>query len=280
MTRWLQVRWRVDRVLALLLVVVTAPVAVGLWLIVLIVDGSPAIVRLPRIGRGGDEFAMAKFRSMTVQGASGQAGGAALTMGFDPRVTRLGRRLRHYRLDELPQLANVVRGEMALLGPRPETPVYVDLGDPRWQAVVRALPGIAGPTQVLIHDFEAGLAITDLKRYEAEMVPVKLAIDQWYLGHASPVVDLMVLLALVERFVLRRTDTLLHRRLEREIPEVETLLRLHLRDADRDDASAAAESASGAHPHPPGGPAPLPAARGPRAGPGRADPSPLTSPPS
>jgi hypothetical protein len=149
-------------------------------------------------------------------------------MGADPRVTSLGRRLRHYRLDELPQLANVVKGEMALLGPRPETPVYVDLDDPRWKAVLQARPGIAGPTQVLIHDFEAGLAITDLKRYEAEMVPVKLAIDQWYLHHASPGVDLLVVIALAERFVLRRTTTHLHRRLEREIPEVSTLLRLHL----------------------------------------------------
>ncbi len=284
MTRWLRVRWRLDRGLALLLAVVTAPVAAGLWLTVRLVDGPPAVVRLPRVGRGGDEFAMAKFRSMTVQAASGQAGGAALTMGGDPRVTNLGRRLRHYRLDELPQLANVVRGEMALLGPRPETPVYVDLGDPRWQAVVRALPGIAGPTQVLIHDFEAGLAITDLKRYEAEMVPVKLAIDQWYLGHASPGVDLLVLLALVERFVLRRSTTLLHRRLEREIPAVETLLRLHLH-ADDDGVAAAGAAADGAaasgtRPRPTSGPAPDPADRRRRGGRGRAEPSPVASPPT
>lgn len=294
MTRWLRLRWRLDRVLAVLLAVVTAPVAAGLWLTVRLVDGPPAVVRLPRVGRGGDEFAMAKFRSMTVQAASGQAGGAALTMGGDPRVTNLGRRLRHYRLDELPQLTNVVRGEMALLGPRPETPVYVDLDDPRWQAVVAALPGIAGPTQVLIHDFEAGLAITDLKRYEAEMVPVKLAIDQWYLGHASPGVDLLVLLALVERFVLRRSTTLLHRRLEREIPAVETLLRLHLHADDADDADAAAaadadgvatgdepadaEAASGPRQHLP--PAPRLGGRRWRGGRGPAEPSPVTSPPS
>ena len=79
----------------------------------------------------------------------------------------------------------------------------------------------------MIHDFEAGLAIHDLKRYEAEMVPVKLAIDQWYLGHASPLVDLLVLLALVQRFVLRRPVTTLHHRLEREIPEVADLLDRH-----------------------------------------------------
>lgn len=227
MTRWLRFRWAVDRGAAVVLGVLTAPLAALVWVVVRVVDGPPAVVRLPRIGRDGVEFAMGKFRSMTVQAASGHAGGTALTVGADPRVTPLGRRLRHYRLDELPQLGNVIRGDMALLGPRPETPVYVDLDDERWQAVVCARPGIAGPTQVLIHDFEAGLAVHDLKRYEAEMVPVKLAIDQWYLRHASPAVDLLVVLALVQRFALRRPTTTLHLRLEREIPEVADLLDRH-----------------------------------------------------
>ncbi len=227
MTRWLRARWVLDRIAAAGLVVVTAPLWLTIWFVVRVVDGPPAVVRLPRVGRGGRVFVMEKFRSMTVHSPTGHAGGSALTVGADPRVTPLGRRLRHYRLDEMPQLLNVLRGEMALLGPRPETPLYVDLDDDRWKAVVAGLPGIAGPTQVLIHDFEAGLAIKDLKRYEAEMVPVKLAIDQWYLSHASPMIDLSVLSALVERFVLRRSNTRLHRRLEREIPEVQTLLALH-----------------------------------------------------
>jgi lipopolysaccharide/colanic/teichoic acid biosynthesis glycosyltransferase len=243
-TRWLTVRWRIDRAVAVVLSIVSAPLAGVLWLLVRVVDGPPAIVRLPRIGQGGTEFAMSKFRSMAVQTAAGQAGGSALTMGADPRVTSLGRRLRHYRLDELPQLANVLRGEMALVGPRPETPVYVDLGDRRWQAVVQALPGIAGPTQVLIHDFEAGLGVDDLKRYEAEMVPVKLAIDQWYLAHASPIVDLLVLWALVQRFLLRRPVTTLHRRLEREIPEVADLLLRHTPDHGADDLAGPSPATS------------------------------------
>jgi lipopolysaccharide/colanic/teichoic acid biosynthesis glycosyltransferase len=132
--------------------------------------------------------------------------------------------LRHYRLDELPQLIEVVRGRMALLGPRPETPSYVDFDDARWHRVLAARPGIAGATQVVIHDYEAGLGADDLQRYEAEMLPVKLAVDEWYLAHASLRVDLLVAWALAERFVLRRRTTALHRRLERDVPEVATML--------------------------------------------------------
>lgn len=252
MTRWLRARWALDRVAAAVLIVLTAPLSGAIWILLRVIDGPPAVVRLPRIGRGGREFVMDKFRSMTVQSPTGHAGGSALTVGADPRVTPLGRRLRHYRLDEIPQLLNVLRGEMALLGPRPETPGYVNLDDERWQAVVEALPGIAGPTQVLIHDFEAGLAITDLKRYEAEMVPVKLAIDQWYLSHASPLIDLLVVSALVERFLLRRSVTMLHHRLEREIPEVHTLLALHLPVQDSADGPVVAEAPPRAVGGPPG----------------------------
>lgn len=227
MSPWLPFRWRVDRLAAMVLVVASSPLLIAVWAAVRVRDGGPAIVRLPRVGRNGVPFPMSKFRSMTVAGADGLAGGAALTAGSDPRVTPLGQRLRHNRLDELPQLANVVRGEMALLGPRPETPVYVDLDDAAWQGVLEAVPGIAGPTQVLVHDLEAGIGADDLERYQAEMVPVKLAIDRWYLEHASPIVDLLVVWALVERFVAGRPTTMLHRRIAREVPEAADLLARH-----------------------------------------------------
>lgn len=170
---------------------------------------------------------MAKYRSMTIAGPNGQSGGPALTSGADPRVTPLGQRLRHYRLDELPQLANVVWGEMSLIGPRPEAPDYVDLEDCRWQVVLSARPGIAGPTQVVIQDIEAGMGFDDHKRYEAEILPVKLAIDAWYLRHATPVVDALIGWALIERFLLRRPVTFLHRRLATELPEVADLFIRH-----------------------------------------------------
>ena len=233
MTRWLRLRWGLDRVIAGGLTVLSAPLSLAVAVMIRVLDGPPAVVRLPRIGQDGEPFEMAKFRSMRVDHESGLSGGPPITAGgADSRVTPWGHRLRHYRLDELPQLVEVVRGRMALFGPRPETPEYVDLDDARWRRVLRARPGIAGATQVVIHDYEAGLGINDLERYEAEMLPVKLAVDEWYLTHASLLIDGLVALALVERFVLRRRTTALHRRLTREVPEVASML-------DRERAVAA-----------------------------------------
>ena len=90
----------------------------------------------------GRKFALLKFRSMR-----NGARGPGITAGGDPRVTRAGRILRRYKLDELPQLWNVVRGDMALVGPRPEAPDYVDANDPVWRAVLARGP--ASPTWLL-----------------------------------------------------------------------------------------------------------------------------------
>jgi lipopolysaccharide/colanic/teichoic acid biosynthesis glycosyltransferase len=131
--------------------------------------------------------------------------------------------MRRTRLDEIPQLLNVITGQMALIGPRPETPEYVDDGDPRWQAVLSAKPGIAGPTQLLIHDYEAEHLGRDPERYLSEILTVKLAIDAWYIRNASPMVDLLVAIAVVERFGLGKRTTVLHRRVCQAIPEIELL---------------------------------------------------------
>lgn len=235
MTRWLRLRWALDRAVAIVLAFVVAPLALAVWATVRFKDGAPTMVRLPRVGRGGVEFPIVKFRTMRPTGTDGLSAGPALTIGGDSRVTEVGRRLRHYRLDELPQLANVARGDMSLLGPRPEAPDFVDLEDVRWQGVLRARPGIAGPTQVIIHDLEAAIGLEDIGRYESEILPIKLAVDRWYVESASPLIDLIVVSSLVERFLFRRLFTTAHRLLVREIPEVAEFLALHGRtDAGRD----------------------------------------------
>ena len=152
-SRWLVLRVRViDRLAALVLAPVIGPIAAVLAWKVVREDGRPALVGLPRVGEDGRTFKMWKLRTMRVGDASGAAGGAVINAGDDDRVTPFGRTLRRWRLDELPQLINVIRGDMGLLGPRPETPSLVALDDERWQAVLAVRPG--GGTPVLHLAFE------------------------------------------------------------------------------------------------------------------------------
>jgi len=167
---------------------------------------------------------MWKLRTMRVAGPGGAAGGAPIASVDDERVTPFGRRLRHWRLDELPQLLNVVRGEMALVGPRPETPEYVDLADGRWQRVLAARPGIVGPTQLAVYEIEAAISSSDGDGdedvYRDVVLPAKLAIDAWYVEQASPFIDFVVVVSFVQRFVLGRKALLLDAIVARDVVDL------------------------------------------------------------
>ena len=205
-------RVRVDRGVALVGGVVVTPLVAALALIVLVVDRQAPFVGLPRVGRHGRRFTLWKLRTMR----PGAGTTATFTVQDDARVTALGRRLRRSRLDELPQLWNVVRGEMALIGPRPEAPEFVDDGDGTWQAVLAAPPGIAGATQVVVHAWEA--RITSQTTYRDEVLPHKLAVDAWYVEHASPAVDLDVTRSILRSVAQPDRPTAVHRRLATALP--------------------------------------------------------------
>ena len=149
------------------------------------------------------------------------ATGSAITGAADARITTTGAWLRRWRIDELPQLWNVLRGEMGLLGPRPETPSMVDLDDPRWGAVVAVRPGVAGPTQLVVERWEADAltGVDPAASYAQDILPVKLAIDAWYVREASPWIDLQVLWSLLQRFVRRRDSTTIDRVVRAALPE-------------------------------------------------------------
>jgi len=153
------------------------------------------------VGRGGREFELVKFRSMIVN-----HGGAPITRKGEARITRVGAWLRRWKLDELPQLWNVVRGEMSLVGPRPEVPEYVDLSDPRWQRVLEARPGITDPASIEFRDEEELLAAA--KHWELEyrnvILPKKLALSAAYLERRTCSSDLEILLRTAAASWLRR----------------------------------------------------------------------------
>jgi lipopolysaccharide/colanic/teichoic acid biosynthesis glycosyltransferase len=226
MTPWLRRRSVLDSAAALVLGAVVSPVLAVLVVMVRRHDSGPALIRLERVGRHGRRFQQWKLRTMRSDGDLGRSAGAQITGAEDPRVTELGRSLRKWRLDELPQIINVIVGDMALVGPRPETPSYVDLDDPRWQEVLTARPGIAGPSQVLVADWEADFVAQtkDQDAYGTVLVPLKLAIDSWYLRNASPWIDLLIVIALVQRFFGDPSRTALYARVATDVPAVSLLL--------------------------------------------------------
>ena len=152
---------------------------------------GPALFRHERVGRFGRPFFLLKLRTM-------RAGdGPQVTSSGDPRVTAVGRFLRKTKLDELPQLWNVVRGEMALVGPRPEVAAYVDLSDTAWRRVLEARPGITDPVSLRLRFEEKLLASAPGDRaefYRQVMVPFKVKKYLEYQLVRSPLSDLVVLL--------------------------------------------------------------------------------------
>jgi len=196
----------VQRSLACAALIVLMPLLAVLSLLVRLTSPGPVIYRAERVGRRGT-FILYKFRSMTADAARM---GPGVTMAQDPRVTRFGRYLRSTKLDELPQLWNVVRGEMLLVGPRPEDPRYIDMCNPLHQEVFAARPGLTGLTALAYRDEETLLAsaaqeiaraegrssstTADLDlAYRERILPAKLAMDADYLRHRSTRGDLAII---------------------------------------------------------------------------------------
>jgi lipopolysaccharide/colanic/teichoic acid biosynthesis glycosyltransferase len=245
MSAWLRGRLLGDRVIAAIAAVVLSPIMAVLAVAIRRGDGGPAFISVPRIGRGGRQFRMWKMRSMRADGPDGRADGPSLTHEHDDRITPVGRTMRAYHLDELPQLYNVVRGEMLLLGPRPEAPEFVDLDDPLWRSLLVIPPGIAGPTQVIVGDWERTLIdhADDNSIYRTKVLPVKLAIDEWYLENCSIVTDSLVALTLLRRFLPGTESTTLKSRVFAAVPP-SGVVREFLSERRRTQAAAAAATSN------------------------------------
>ena len=158
---------------ALIGLVLLAPLLLLIALWVKLDSRGPVLYRQQRVGRAGKPFTIYKFRTMAPRAADG----LQLTVGADPRVTRAGRFLRHYKLDELPQLWNVAEGSMSLVGPRPEVPRYVDRYPPEQRRVVLSVaPGMTDWAAIRYKDENAILARSaDPERaYLEAVLPVKL----------------------------------------------------------------------------------------------------------
>lgn len=180
-----------DLVFASLGLILLAPVFVVVAVLIKLDSPGPVFFKGERVGQYGKMFRIFKFRSMIPDAPQK---GAAITCKDDPRITRVGRILRKTKLDELPSLVNVLRGEMSLVGPRPESPVWVARYTPEQRSVLSVKPGITGLAQVKYRSEESLLSGQNLEQEYLEIMEDKLSIDLNYVEASSFFLDLLVLI--------------------------------------------------------------------------------------
>jgi lipopolysaccharide/colanic/teichoic acid biosynthesis glycosyltransferase len=197
----------VDVTVAAMALIVLLPAIAFLALAIKLDSAGPVFYRCARVGRFGSDLWMLKFRKMRHN-----AGGAALTVSSDERFTRIGRFLAGSKLDEIPQLWNVLRGEMSLVGPRPEDRTFVSLCSSDYARILEVRPGITGLCQLAFAREGEILDPTNrLRDYVGRLLPQKVKLDQLYVATRSFRGD-MGILAWTFVTVIARRDIAVDRR--------------------------------------------------------------------
>jgi lipopolysaccharide/colanic/teichoic acid biosynthesis glycosyltransferase len=183
-----------DVVLAGLALVVLTPLFLAVALAIVLTDGRPVFYVATRVGQYGREFHLFKFRTMVTARVAEPAQGSSVTVHNDPRITPIGRVLRATKIDELPQFFNVVRGDMSLVGPRPEDPEYVALYTPEQRRVLDLKPGITSVAALEYVDEGELLKGDDWETvYREQIVPAKLALEAEYAKRRTLLSDIGLL---------------------------------------------------------------------------------------
>lgn len=185
-----------DLALSVTGLVIAAPLMAMIWVAIRLESRGPAIYRQVRVGKDCKPFHILKFRTMV------QSFGSPLTIGTeDPRITRVGRFLRRHKLDELPQLVNVIRGEMSLVGPRPEATGFINLSDRRQREVFSVLPGLTAPSSLNFFDLDQRLSAAEdpVRHYRSQILPQKIEMNLAYIRNRSLATDVGIVIATLGR---------------------------------------------------------------------------------
>ena len=183
-----------DAVCSLAGLVLLAPIFAAIAAAIKLDDGGPVLYFQDRVGKGLRKFRVIKFRSMFAN----CAGGSLLTAHHDARVTRVGRILRKYKLDELPQLLNVLMGEMQLVGVRPQVEKFVELFRGEYEELLRTPPGITGIASLTFRDEERLLQeSSNEEQYVAKILPIKLEMSLNYSRNRTFLCDLEIIIRTV-----------------------------------------------------------------------------------
>lgn len=184
-----------DRIMAFVGLIVLSPVLFVVWMLIRVkMPDGPAVFTQKRVGKDGKLFTMYKFRSM-----SAHHSGSTVSVAGESRITPLGARLRRYKLDELPELWNVLIGDMSFVGPRPDVPGYADKLEGDDRRVLQLRPGITGPASLKYRDEEVLLASqANPQEFNDKVIyPDKVRINLYYLDHYSFLADIKMIFATV-----------------------------------------------------------------------------------
>lgn len=180
----------IDISVSVILLTLLSPVLLIVGVLVALTSKGPILFRQVRVGKEGRTFVMYKFRSMRLND-----GGPLVTVAGDNRITFIGSLLRRFKLDEVPQLWNVLVGDMSLVGPRPEVPRYVELFKSEFSKVHQVRPGITDLASIKYFDEEKLLAasVNPEETYVNKVLPDKLRINEEYVRLRSTLMDLLIL---------------------------------------------------------------------------------------
>jgi lipopolysaccharide/colanic/teichoic acid biosynthesis glycosyltransferase len=181
-----------DVLAALIGLLLLSPLFVVIAAAILWEGHGPVFYKARRVGLHGKIIRIFKFRTMVVDA---EKMGAGITSAGDNRVTRVGQYLRRYKLDEIPQLINIVLGDMNLVGPRPEDPRYIMLYNPDQMHILAVRPGLTSPASLRFKDEEAMLGGLDWEeKYQTELIPAKISMDLEYFNRNTFKSDLILVL--------------------------------------------------------------------------------------
>lgn len=192
-----------DIVLSIIGLIILSPVLLLVSLLIKLEDGGPVFYRGIRVGKDGKPFRIFKFRTMV---PDAEKMGVYSTADDDPRITRIGRILRKYKIDELPQLINVLKGEMSFVGPRPEVPAYVEKFTEEERKILSVRPGITDWASLWDVDEGAILAGSPDpdKAYEELIRPTKIHLQLKYVREHSFLTDIKIIILTLLSIILRR----------------------------------------------------------------------------
>ena len=172
--------------------ILISPILIGIALSIKLTSKGPVFFKQKRVGRYGKEFSILKFRTMVVDA---EKLGKQITVGNDSRITKIGSFLRKYKLDELPQLINVIKGDMSLVGPRPEVPKYVALYSDKQRRVLDVRPGITDYASIEYRDENSILGKVDNPEeyYINVIMPHKIDLNMKYIENNNVLIDIGII---------------------------------------------------------------------------------------